>query len=67
VKGRHLARALLGYVGTTNDQYLALEVARLRRRVAELESEMAELRATDHAELDLELHRIAEVSHPALT
>jgi hypothetical protein len=66
VKGRHMARALLGYVGNSSDQVLAMEVARLRRRVAELETELAELRATDHAVMDIELHQIAEVAAPAL-
>jgi hypothetical protein len=68
VKGRHMARALLGYVGTStgNEQALLLEVARLRRRVAELESQLEELRASTHVELDLELHRIAEAAEPAL-
>ncbi|MFN2518832.1 MAG: hypothetical protein ABR604_07290 [Jatrophihabitantaceae bacterium] len=59
-----MARALLGYVGNNNEQALALEVARLRRRVAELESELAQLRNTDH-EFDQELHRISETA-PAL-
>jgi hypothetical protein len=62
-----MARALVGYVGTNNDRILAFEVARLRRRVAELEGELAELRQTDRAEFDLELHRIAEGVEPALT
>jgi hypothetical protein len=56
-----MARALVGYVGTNNEQVLALEVARLRRRVTELENELAEARAGQHAELDLELHRMVEV------
>jgi cell division protein FtsB len=64
-----MARALLGYVGNTtnNEQVLAMQVARLRRRVAELEAELAELRASRHAELDIELHElhsIAEVPQP---
>jgi hypothetical protein len=63
-----MARALLGYVGSsTNEQVLALEVARLRRRVAELQAEIADLRASGHVELDFELHRIAEAATPALT
>jgi hypothetical protein len=62
-----MARALVGYVGTSNDRILAMEVARLRRRVAELESELEELRTTRHVELDLELHRMAEAAEPALT
>jgi hypothetical protein len=62
-----MARALLGYVGTGNDQLLTLEVVRLRKRVAELESELAALRESSHTELDLELHHIAEASAPVLT
>ena len=62
-----MARALVGYVGISNDRILALEVARLRRRVAELEGELAALRETQRVELDLELHRIAEAAEPALT
>lgn len=65
-----MARAILGYVGSAQDQVLALEIARLRRRVAELEAEVAELRSRpagiDSGSLDLELHRIAEVPEPAL-
>jgi hypothetical protein len=61
-----MARALLGYVGNSNEQALALEVARLRRRIAELETEIAELRDHNHAALDIELHRISEVAAPAL-
>ena len=62
-----MARALVGYVGTSNQQVLSFEVARLRRRIAELESELAELREGHRAELDLELHRFAEAAEPALT
>jgi ABC-type phosphate transport system auxiliary subunit len=61
-----MARALLGYVGNASEQVLALEIGRLRRRVAELETELTELRAEKHAALDLELHRIAESAAPAL-
>jgi hypothetical protein len=61
-----MARALLGYVGISNEQALALEIARLRRRVTELESEITELRNTNHADLDRELHRFAEAAEPAL-
>jgi hypothetical protein len=60
-----MARALMGYVGSAGQQTLALEVARLRRRVAELEAEVVRLREGS-AELDLELHRIAESAEPAL-
>lgn len=61
-----MARALLGYVGSSNEQVLVLEVTRLRRKVAELESQLEELRASTPVELDLELHRIAEAAEPAL-
>jgi hypothetical protein len=57
-----MARALLGYVGSGSEQTLALEVARLRRRVAELEAELAEVRAEQRVAIDLELH---ELAHPA--
>ena len=61
-----MARALLGYVGNIDRQALELETIRLRRRVAELEAEVAELRASNHADIDIELHRIAASSAPAL-
>ena len=60
-----MARALLGHVGSPGEQVLAFEVARLRRRVSELEDEVARLRESS-AVLDLELHRIAESAEPAL-
>ncbi|MGH8860372.1 MAG: hypothetical protein ACRDVG_03905 [Jatrophihabitantaceae bacterium] len=63
-----MARALVGYVGSNNnEQVLAFEVVRLRRRVAELESELTEVREGQHAELDLDLHRLAESAEPVLT
>jgi hypothetical protein len=64
-----MARALMGHVGSSGENAFAFEVARLRRRVSELETEVAELREQSRAasaELDLELHRIAEVGEPAL-
>jgi hypothetical protein len=55
-----MARALVGYVGSnSNEQVLAAEVARLRRRVSELESELTDVRERQHAEIDLDLHRLA--------
>lgn len=67
-----MARALLGYVGSSNEQALTVEVNRLRRRVTELEAEVSELRTRDHAELDavemdMEFHRITEEASPVLT
>ncbi len=64
-----MARALLGHLGSQNEQVLALEIARLRRRVTDLETEVATLReqrTTVNAEFDLELHRMAEVAEPVL-
>ena len=61
-----MARALMGHVGLPNEQVLAFEVARLRKRVAELEAELATARRQSTTELDLELHRIAEDAEPAL-
>jgi hypothetical protein len=55
----------MGYVGSPGEQALAYEIARLRRKVRELEEENVRLRESS-AELDLELHRIAESAEPAL-
>jgi cell division protein FtsB len=62
-----MARALLGYVSTGTDQILVAEVARLRRRITELEREVAELRDHKQVDLDLELHDIAQAAEPVLT
>jgi hypothetical protein len=62
-----MARALLGHIGSATEQNLSFEVVRLRRRVAELQAEIAELRSAQHVELDLELHRLAEDAETALT
>jgi 50S ribosomal subunit-associated GTPase HflX len=58
-----MARALLGHVGSPGEQVLAYEVARLRRRVSELEAEVARL--TEQRTIELELNRIAEASSSA--
>jgi len=65
-----MARALLGYVGGGSEQLLVVEAARLRRRVQDLEAEVAELRAqlaehVDHS-IDLELHRFTEAAEAVL-
>jgi hypothetical protein len=57
-----MARALLGHVGSPGEQALAYEVARLRRRVRELEAEVARL--SEQRTIDLELTHIAEVTDP---
>lgn len=57
-----MARALLGHVGTPGEQVLAYELARLRRRVSELEAEVARL--SEQRTIELELTRIAEVPAP---
>ncbi|HEY2165632.1 MAG TPA: hypothetical protein VGH01_00585 [Jatrophihabitantaceae bacterium] len=62
-----MARALLGYVSTGTDQILVAQVARLRRRITELEREVAELRDHKQVDLDLELHDIAQAAEPVLT
>lgn len=62
-----MARALLGHVSgapSAREHLLALEVARLRRRVAELESEVEQ--AHEHRTLELELHEFAGATEPAL-
>jgi 50S ribosomal subunit-associated GTPase HflX len=63
-----MARALLGHLGTPGEQALAYEVARLRRRVQELEAELAEARRSADLDLaaSLELHRITADAEPAL-
>lgn len=61
-----MARALLGHVGTSNENALAYEVAALRRRVAELQTELDQLREQGTETLDIELHRLAEAAEPAL-
>ncbi len=62
-----MARALMGHVGSAGEHVLALEIARLRRRVRELETEVTELREQHTTgELDLELHRIAAANEPVL-
>jgi hypothetical protein len=61
-----MARALVGYVGNGADQVLSLEIVRLRRRVAELEAELAELRNSHRASLDLELHQLSEDARQVL-
>jgi ABC-type phosphate transport system auxiliary subunit len=54
-----MARALLGHLSTTADRHLIEEVARLRGRVRELETELAELKAASESDQLLhELHRI---------
>jgi hypothetical protein len=57
----------MGHVGSGNEQALLFEVTRLRRRIAELESELAQLRTDEPVALDIELHRMAEAAEPALT
>ncbi len=62
-----MARALMGHIGTTNEHVLAYEVTRLRRRVAELEGQLAELQAQRSEELDLrdlELHNLTGAVEP---
>jgi uncharacterized protein YigA (DUF484 family) len=54
-----MARALLGHLPTSADRYLVEEVARLRGRVRDLETELSELRAARASDQLLhELHQI---------
>jgi hypothetical protein len=69
-----MARALLGYVGTTSQHIQEIELVRLRARVRELQAEVSELRAeaaarraVDQAAVDQELKSIVGESSPALT
>ena len=66
-----MAKALYGHVGIGNDLRLAAEVRRLRRRVAELEAELARLRdistVTDDELRLLTLDEQLSDSQPALT
>ena len=59
-----MARALMGHVGSATEHALAFEVARLRRRVAELEAELAALREHARETLDIELHRLPRPPNP---
>lgn len=61
-----MARALMGHIGSPTDEMLALEVKRLRRRVIELEAEVARLNEARGAALELELHHLAADAEPAL-
>ncbi|MCU1688940.1 MAG: hypothetical protein JWN61_2238 [Pseudonocardiales bacterium] len=57
-----MARALYGHIGG-NDGHLTLEVARLRRRITELETELDELRGRmSDDELSRELRELAASS-----
>lgn len=60
-----MARALYGHIASP-DAYLTLEVARLRRRITELETELGQLRTgVSDDELARELRELA-VSSAAL-
>ncbi len=67
-----MAKALFGHVGLGADQRLVDEVGRLRRRVAELETELSRALATNdalvasvHVEDDIRMLTLDE--QPALT
>jgi len=48
-----MAKALLGHVGLVPDARAVAEIRRLQLRVKELETEIADLRATHELELSL--------------
>jgi hypothetical protein len=62
-----MAKALLGYVGTVPDRRLVDEVAFLRSRVRDLETEVERLRTENQtSELERGLRQLSELPEPAL-
>ena len=71
-----MARALVGHLGSTPNTILLVELTALRRRVRELEDELAAAKAAPGlnggldaglpADLDIELHRITAEADPVL-
>lgn len=62
-----MAKALIGHLPTGADRHLLAENARLKARVRELETELAEVRASvASAELLDELHRITANLAPSV-
>ena len=62
-----MAKALLGYVGTVPDRRLVDEVAFLRSRVRDLETEVELLRTERQtSELERGLRQLSELPEPAL-
>jgi hypothetical protein len=60
-----MARALLGHLPTAADPLLLAEIAKLRRRVADLEAQVAELRShpsdpVSDVALHAELHAMTQ-------
>ena len=67
VEAHEMAKALLGYVGAVPDRRLVDEVAFLRSRVRDLETEVERLR-TERETSDLErgLRQLSELPEPVL-
>jgi hypothetical protein len=62
-----MAKALLGYVGAVPDRRLVDEVAFLRSRVRDLETEVERLRTERQtSELERGLRQLSELPEPAL-
>jgi hypothetical protein len=62
-----MAKALLGYVGAVPDRRLMDEVTFLRRRVRDLEAEVARLRTErDTSDLEQGLRQLSELPEPVL-
>jgi hypothetical protein len=62
-----MAKALLGYVGAVPDRRLVDEVAFLRSRVRDLETEVERLRTENEtSELERGLRQLSELPEPAL-
>ncbi|THV42927.1 hypothetical protein [Glycomyces buryatensis] len=62
-----MAKALYGHIGQVPDKRLLEEVAQLRARVRNLESELAELRAQEHQQQLDDAEELMRLSEPALT
>jgi hypothetical protein len=60
-----MARALYGYIGESPRQ-LSDEVSRLRRRVRDLEAEIAALHAQREDDINRELRELGSVPQPVL-
>jgi hypothetical protein len=62
-----MAKALLGYVGSVPDRRLVDEVAFLRSRVRDLETEVERLRTErDTSDLERGLRQLSELPEPVL-
>ncbi|HEY6745076.1 MAG TPA: hypothetical protein VI357_05095 [Mycobacteriales bacterium] len=67
MEAHEMAKALLGYVGAVPDRRLVDEVAFLRSRVRDLETEVERLRTErQSSELERGLRQLSELPEPVL-